>query len=52
VLTQARRFEELKVDHQVKEMPQLDAIETGVRPLAKLSPSDTPQIRVVGGDEA
>jgi len=53
VLTQARRFEDLKVDHQVKEMPLLEPIETGVRPLAKLSTTaEAPQIRVVGGDEA
>jgi len=51
VLTQARRFEDLKVDHQVKEMPQLEPIETGLRPLAKLSASEGPQIRVVGAEE-
>ena len=52
VLTQARRFEDLKVDHQVKEMPSIEPIETRVRPIAKLSTTDTPQIRIVGGDEA
>jgi DNA recombination protein RmuC len=52
VITQAKRFEELKVDHQVKEMPQLGPVETAVRPLAKLSPTTEPQIRVVGVDEA
>ncbi|HEX7761842.1 MAG TPA: DNA recombination protein RmuC [Caulobacteraceae bacterium] len=40
VLTQARRFEDLSVDHEGREVPVLAAIETGVRPLAKLSPSD------------
>jgi DNA recombination protein RmuC len=43
VLTQARRFEELKVDHQGKSLPQLDPIEGGVRPLAKLA-SDAPAL--------
>lgn len=40
VLVQARRFEELAADHVGKDMPQLAAIESGIRPLAKLSPSD------------
>jgi DNA recombination protein RmuC len=38
VLTQARRFEDLKVDHEGKPMPELAPVETGVRPLAKLTP--------------
>lgn len=37
VLTQARRFEDLKVDHEGKELPELAAVETGIRPLAKLA---------------
>jgi DNA recombination protein RmuC len=37
VLTQARRFEDLQVDHEGSELPQLSAVETGVRPLAKLA---------------
>ena len=40
VLVQARRFEDLAADHVGKDMPSLSAIEAGVRPLAKLSPSD------------
>jgi DNA recombination protein RmuC len=53
VLTQARRFEDLKVDHQVREVPQLEPIDTAVRPLAKLAAGDAPQVRLVaGGDEA
>jgi len=40
VLVQARRFEDLAADHVGKDMPQLAAIEAGIRPLAKLSPSD------------
>jgi DNA recombination protein RmuC len=43
VLTQARRFEELKVDHQGKSLSQLDPIEGGIRPLAKLA-SDAPAL--------
>lgn len=37
VMTQARRFEELKVDHEGKEIPELTVVETGVRPLTKLA---------------
>jgi len=37
VLTQARRFEELKVDHEGKEIPVLEPIEGSTRPLAKLT---------------
>ncbi len=38
VHTQARRFEDLKVDHEGKEIPELTPIETAVRPLTKLAP--------------
>jgi DNA recombination protein RmuC len=38
VHTQARRFEDLKVDHEGKEIPELAPIETAVRPLTKLAP--------------
>jgi DNA recombination protein RmuC len=51
VLTQARRFEDLKVEHQGKSVEQLEPIETAVRPLAKLSASETPTVRLVAGDE-
>jgi DNA recombination protein RmuC len=37
VLTQARRFEELAVDHEGRDMPALQPVEAGVRPLAKLA---------------
>ncbi len=37
VFTQARRFEELASDHEGREIVRLPAIETGIRPLAKLS---------------
>jgi DNA recombination protein RmuC len=52
VLTQARRFEDLHVDHVGKEMPQLEALEVAVRPLLKLSSADTPPVRLVAGDDA
>jgi len=52
VLTQARRFEDLKVDHEGREIAELTAVETGVRPLAKLAAvTDPPQLRAVRGDE-
>jgi DNA recombination protein RmuC len=38
VLSQARRFEDLAVDHEGKEMAVLEPIETGVRQLTKLAP--------------
>jgi DNA recombination protein RmuC len=41
VLSQARRFEDLRVDHEGKEIPELTSIETGVRPLGKLAPTLT-----------
>jgi DNA recombination protein RmuC len=37
VMSQARRFEDLQVDHEGKDIPELAAVETGVRPLAKLA---------------
>jgi DNA recombination protein RmuC len=37
VMSQARRFEDLAVDHEGKELPALEPVETGVRPLAKLT---------------
>lgn len=40
VLTQARRFEDLKVDHEGKEIAQIEPVETAVRTLAKLGPAD------------
>lgn len=38
VLTQARRFEDLSVDHEGKEIPEPTPVEQAVRPLTKLSP--------------
>jgi DNA recombination protein RmuC len=40
VMTQARRFEELSVDHEGKDLPVLEPVESAVRPLAKLSGDD------------
>jgi DNA recombination protein RmuC len=41
VLTQARRFEDLKVDHEGKDLPELAPIEGGIRPLTKLAAVET-----------
>lgn len=51
VLTQARRFEELKVDHQGKEVVELQPVEVAVRPLAKLTASEAPPVRLAAGGE-
>lgn len=40
VMTQARRFEDLAVDHEGKDMPVLEPVESAVRPLAKLTGDD------------
>lgn len=40
VMTQARRFEELAVDHEGRELPGLQPVEAGVRPLTKLAVSE------------
>lgn len=51
VLTQARRFEDLKVDHEGRDIPELTPIETAVRPLAKLeAEAPPPRIRAVGDE--
>jgi DNA recombination protein RmuC len=42
VLTQARRFEDLSVDHEGKEIGELTAVEQAVRPLVKLVDSADP----------
>lgn len=52
VLTQARRFEELKVDHEGREVAELAPVESAVRPLSKLSQAEAPQVRLVAADEA
>jgi DNA recombination protein RmuC len=40
VMTQARRFEDLAVDHEGKDLPELGPVETAVRPLSKLAAPD------------
>jgi len=52
VLTQARRFEELKVDHEGSEIEVLAPLDKAVRPLAKLTDKTAPNVRLVAGDEA
>ena len=44
--------EDLKVDHEGREIPELAPIETAVRPLAKLAgeTESAPRIRAVGDD--
>lgn len=43
VLTQARRFEDLAVDHEGKEIQELAPVETAVRPLGKLALAVSPE---------
>jgi DNA recombination protein RmuC len=52
VLTQAKRFEELKVDHEGKEIAALEPLESAVRPLTKLSAGEPAPMRLVAGEEA
>jgi len=52
VLTQARRFEELRVDHEGSEIEVLAPLDKAVRPLAKLTDKTAPNVRLVAGDEA
>jgi DNA recombination protein RmuC len=52
VLTQARRFEDLKVDHQGKDIVELTPVETAVRPLAKLTADEpVPPVRLAARGE-
>ena len=48
VLTQARRFEDLKVDHEGKEIVQIEPVETAVRALSKLAAPDAAPDRPAG----
>jgi DNA recombination protein RmuC len=52
VLTQARRFEELKVDHEGSEIEVLTPLDKAVRPLTKLTDETGPKVRLVKGDDA
>jgi DNA recombination protein RmuC len=42
VLVQARRFEELSADHEGRQLPEMTAIETAVRPVTKFDPATIP----------
>ena len=44
VLTQARRFEDMAAHHQGKTIPEVGAVDTAVRPLAKLSTPKAPAL--------
>jgi DNA recombination protein RmuC len=51
VLTQARRFEEIKADHEGKEIGVLEPVETAVRPLSKTAVGeDKPSLTVVSAE--
>lgn len=52
VLTQARRFEELKVDHQGRDVSMLEPVDVAVRPLAKLSAAEAPPARLAADIDA
>ena len=53
VMTQARRFEELKVDHEGRDIPVLEPIEVAARPLSKLEETpaadDPPVLTIARG---
>lgn len=49
VLTQARRFEDLSVDHEGKEIPEPPLVDQAVRPLTKLAAGQSPTL-TLGND--
>ncbi|MDE2486944.1 MAG: DNA recombination protein RmuC [Alphaproteobacteria bacterium] len=51
VLTQARRFEDLKVDHEGRDVTELSPLESAVRPLTKLAKGEAQAVRLVASDE-
>ena len=51
VLTQARRFEDLKVDHEGRKVEVIEPLESAVRQLTKLPPETPPQVRLAAGGE-
>ena len=51
VLTQARRFEDLKVDHEGSDLDVLAPLDKAVRPLAKLTDEAAPKVRLVKGED-
>jgi DNA recombination protein RmuC len=50
VLTQAKRFEELKVDHEGKEIPPVEPLESAIRPLTKLAAPEPSPAHLVAGE--
>jgi DNA recombination protein RmuC len=44
VLTQARRFEDLKADHPAAKLKDLNGLEASVRPLTKLAAASSPPV--------
>lgn len=48
VLSQARRFEDLKVEHEGKAIPELEALESAPRALSKLAVVEAPALTVAG----
>jgi DNA recombination protein RmuC len=51
VLTQARKFEELEAHHEGKPVPEIEPVETAIRPLAKLAAEeDKPLLAVLPGE--
>jgi DNA recombination protein RmuC len=50
VLTQAKRFEELKVDHEGKEIPPVEPLESAIRPLTKLATPEPSPAHLVAGE--
>jgi DNA recombination protein RmuC len=50
VLTQAKRFEELKVDHEGKEIPPVEPLESAIRPLTKLAAAEPSPAQLVAGE--
>jgi DNA recombination protein RmuC len=48
VMTQAKRFEELKVDHEGVDLPVLNPVEVAPRRLTKLDDNEPAPLRVIG----
>jgi DNA recombination protein RmuC len=52
VLTQARRFEDLKVDHEGAELPATPPVEAAIRPLTKLALGPSSDVGPAAGETA
>jgi DNA recombination protein RmuC len=50
VLSQARRFEELKVEHEGKAIPEIEALETAPRALSKLAAVEESRALAAAGE--